>query len=155
MWRLLPLCLLAGCVVTDPKQSADSAGATDGPRILRTAELPLSAATPTLGGGSMTRTFRGSWASGEVDTTGAWQFRSEVQHGRLRCATYEVGMQLGRGNPQCADARWVTGVEYGTRVRQCNSATRIHNGSGRFSSTGNRFAEANCVRVVLRCQGTC
>jgi hypothetical protein len=155
MWRLLPLCLLAGCMFTDPKQSADSTSSVDGPRILRATELPLSSATPSLDGESSTRSFRGSWASGQVDTTGGWHIRSEVQHGRLRCGVYEVGMQLGRGNRQCTDARWVTGVDYVTRERQCNSATRIHTGGGRFSSTGNRFEEANCVRVVLRCQGNC
>ena len=45
--------------------------------------------------------------------------------------------------------------EYGTRERHCNSASRIHSGGGSLPVTRKQVATANCVRVLVRCSGTC
>ena len=92
---------------------------------------------------------------GWLDETGAWHIEGEVHHGRLRCATYQMGIQLGRSSRACVDAEWMTGIEYATRLRHCNSASRLHEGGGKFSGTVNLFQETGCVRVVIRCEGTC
>ncbi|UCC56703.1 MAG: hypothetical protein JSU75_02790 [Gammaproteobacteria bacterium] len=92
---------------------------------------------------------------GWLDETGIWQFSMEVHHGRLRCATYETGIRLGKGNPACSNVEWLTGIEPVSRLRHCNSATRIHAGGGEISRAASRFAETSCVRVVVRCEGNC
>ena len=92
---------------------------------------------------------------GWLDETGAWHIGTEVHHGRLRCGTYETGIQLGRGKPACSEVEWLTDVEYATRLRHCNSATRLHAGGGVFSDAENRLEEVTCVRIVVRCEGTC
>ena len=81
--------------------------------------------------------------------------QAEVSHRRLRCGTYETGVQLGSGNPACSDVRWLTEVAFVARQRQCNSATRLHRGGGRFSEAAIRLEQASCLRLVVRCEGTC
>ena len=54
-----------------------------------------------------------------------------------------------------ADVEWLSGVEYATRVRHCNSASRLHAGGGEFSDAANRYNEVSCVRVLVRCEGAC
>lgn len=157
MWRSLslslPLCLLGACVATDPQKSADGETPVASARIVRTTDVPLTGLSVKADGQLSNRTFETSGTSGWLDATGAWQIRSKVPHTRLRCGTYEVGMQLGRGDGGCSDVRWVTDVEYVTRERQCNSATQIHSGRGIISVA--QFETASCVRVVVRCAGTC
>lgn len=92
---------------------------------------------------------------GWLDKKGAWHISAEVQHGRVRCGTYRTGIQLGKGTPACTDVNWFTGVAYATRLRHCNSATRVHTGGGEFSDVANRVADVTCVRFVVRCEGTC
>ena len=147
MWKLLPICLLVSCAVNDqqPGQS----------RVVRQVELPVELSAQTIDEQPSKKTFQRQGMQGWLDETGAWHFSGEVHHGRLRCATYETGIQLGRGNPACSAVDWLTGIEYATRLRHCNSATRIHAGGGKFSDTANRFEEVTCVRVVVRCEGTC
>jgi hypothetical protein len=160
MWRslfpCLALCVVAACAATDPNKSSgnDNIAVTQA-HIVRTAEVPLGPATTMTIGQPAHRVFQAVWSSGRVDSEGVWQNRSEIPHNRLRCGVYEVGMQLGQGNPGCVNVRWVTDVEFATRQRQCNSATRIHKGGGRFSNMADRLEEASCVRVVVRCEGTC
>jgi hypothetical protein len=158
MWRVwslcLPLCLIGACVATDPQKSIDSSDTPPAAaRIVRTTDLPLTGGSVRPDGQLADRTFESSGISGWLDATGAWQIRSKVPHSRLRCGVYEVGMQLGRGDAGCSDVRWVTDVEYVTRERQCNSATRIHSGRGQIPIA--QFETASCVRVVVRCEGTC
>lgn len=153
MWRLLPLCLLVGCVATNPDTSSgDGSSGTTGWRIVRTAEMPLESSGTTVEGQSSKRTFRDSNVSGWLDEKGNWNIRAEISHGRIRCATCEVGIQLGRGLPACSNVDWLTNVEYATRFRHCNSATRIHSGGG-LSFLTVAVEAANCARVVVRCEG--
>ena len=153
MWRLLPLCLLVACVATDPNKSASvGGGAGAQPLIIRTLELPLRPPTLIVEGEPSRWTFQDFNVSGWVDEQGLWSIRSEVHHARLRCATYEVGIQLGKGLLSCSNVTWLTSVEFASRVRHCNGATRIHTGGGRFMDTAVVEA-ANCVRVAVRCEG--
>ena len=92
---------------------------------------------------------------GEIRTTGAWSISNTVVHTRLRCATYETGIQLGKGDPACSQVQWLTNVQYGTRQTHCNSATLVHTGGGEFSGMAGVIEAATCVRVVTRCMGTC
>lgn len=160
MWRLLPLYLslglLTACAANDAKTSTDDSDATPAPAgIVRTTDLPLGASAVMVEGRTSNRIFQSSGISGWIDSAGVWQLRSEVPHSRLRCATYEVGMQLGSGDPGCSRVRWLTNVEYVTRETQCNSATRIHSGRGSLSNADQQLEAASCVRIVVHCEGAC
>ena len=155
LWQLLPFCLLVSCAVNDRQGTADGDPSAVQARIVRQVELPLESATVSIGGQSARRVFQRQGVQGWLGETGAWHIEGEVEHGRLRCATYQVGIQLGRGNPVCAEPEWLTGVEYGTRLRQCNSAARLHAGGGVFSSKAFDFSELSCVRIVVSCEGAC
>ena len=155
MWKLLPVCLLVSCAVNDQQQPAGEENPPHQFRIVRQVELPVESSAEIINGQSARKTFHRQGVQGWLDETGAWRIEGEVHHGRLRCANYEMGIQLGRGNPACADVEWLTGVEYATRVRHCNSASRVHAGGGEFSDMANRFNEVSCVRVLVRCEGAC
>lgn len=154
MWRLLPLCLLlAACVATDSTRSTSGGEAASGKsRVIRALELPLQPPRLIVQGEPSRWTFQDFNVSGWVDEDGFWHIRSEISHGRIRCATYDVGIQLGKGLPGCSNVRWLSNVEHASRIRHCNSATRIHSGGGRFFDTS-LVQAANCVRVVVRCEG--
>ena len=156
MWKLLPFfLLLASCATNDQQSSvADDAGSQQ-PRIVRVLELPLRPSSQSGGGGAERRVFEAQGIQGWLDSNGSWGIQAEVHHSRLRCGTYETGIQVGRGNPGCSSAEWVADSQFVTRLRHCNSATRIHAGSGRFSALKERAREATCVRVAVRCAGTC
>lgn len=153
MWRLLPLCLLvAACVTTGPKQTASDGGvAGTQPRVIRALELPLRPPTLIVENEPARWTFEDFNVSGWVDEQGLWSIRAEISHGRIRCAIYQVGVQLGKGLPACSNVTWLTHVEHASRVRHCNSATRIHSGGGRFLDKS-AVEAANCVRMVVRCE---
>jgi len=155
MWKLLPVCLLVSCAVNDQQQRAGGGNQPDQAGIVRQVELPLASSAASIHGQPAKKTFQRQGVEGWLDEAGAWQLEAEVDHGRLRCATYETGIQLGRGTPACADAEWLTGVEYATRLRHCNSATRLHAGGGVFPQAADRFEEISCVRVLVRCEGAC
>lgn len=153
MWRLLPLCLLVACATNESHRPASGeSGAATQSRIIRALELPLQPPALIIQGEPARWTFSDFNVSGWVDEEGFWNIRSEVSHGRIRCATYEVGVQLGKGLPGCSNVRWLSNVEYASRIRHCNSATRIHSGGGRFFDTS-LVQAANCARVVVRCEG--
>ena len=155
MWKLLPVCLLVSCAVNDQQPPASGGTPPDQARIVRLLELPVEPAAQTINGQPSKKTFQGNGMQGWLDETGAWHITGEVRHGRLRCATYEIGVQPGRGSPACTDVGWLAGIEYATRLRHCNSATRVHVGGGNFSDVANRLGEVSCVRVVVRCEGVC
>jgi hypothetical protein len=155
MWKLLPLCLLVSCAVYDQQQQTSGENQPGQGRIVRQVELPVESLGQSGSDQTLKKTFQRQGIQGWVDETGAWHLSSEVQHGRLRCATYETGIQLGKGNPRCSEVEWLTGIEYGTRLLHCNSAARVHVGGGNFSSAAPRLEEVTCVRVVVRCEGTC
>ena len=122
---------------------------------MRQVEAPLVMLEPAGISDTAKKTFQIAGFQGWVDASGAWRIEAEVRHSRLRCGTYETGIQLGRGKPGCSRAQWSTGVEYATRLRHCNNATRLHTGNGRFPDLEDRLDQIDCVRVVVRCTGTC
>jgi len=92
---------------------------------------------------------------GWFNSDGEWTIKGAVAHSRLRCATYELGVQLGKGAPACLNIEWFSETSYGTRQQQCNSVTMTHSGGGQSEVIKSKIQEATCVRVVLRCTGTC
>ena len=155
MWRLLPVYLLVSCAATDHRQPVGGEQPRDHGRIVRQVELPMDSPARTAEGQPRKRNFNRRGAEGWLDETGAWHIRQEVRHGRLRRGVYETGIQLGTGDSSCSKVEWLTGVQYTTRLRHCNSAIRIHAAGGTFPDLANRFEDVNCARVVVRCDGVC
>ena len=155
MRKLLPMILLVSCAVTQhTATAADETSATDS-RIVNTMDLALE---PTLKNGAdqgAVRTFQGTETHGSIGETGTWNLRTGVTHNRLRCATYETGIQLGKGNPACTKVEWQTDISYGSSRRHCNSAVMIHQGSGKFTGSNDIYQSSTCVRVVTKCTGAC
>lgn len=156
MWKLLPVCLLVACAANDPHQTASDGNQPAQDRIVRQTVAPLASGTPAIGSEPSRSTFQRQGMRGWLDVTGAWHLRREVEHGRLRCATYQAGLQLGRGDRSCAGVEWLTEVRYLPALKHCNRATRLHEGNGRFTRSVNGGLETvNCVRVQVRCEGAC
>ena len=161
MWKLPSVCLLlacclpVACAVNDQQQAASDENQPAQGRVVRQFELPLGLSAQTISGQPSRSTFQKQGIQGWLDETAAWHISGEVHHGRLRCATYETGLQLGRGNPGCSNVEWLTDVEYVTRMRHCNNVTRLHVGDGRFSGMASRLEAVSCVRVAVRCEGAC
>lgn len=155
MWKFLPVCLLVACAANEQAQPVNRDDSSDQGRIVLQVALPAESSAPTANSQSPRKTFQRRGIEGWLDATGAWRINAEVHHGRLRCGIYETGIQLGTGNPVCSEVKWLTDVEYVTRLRHCNSAVRIHAGGGKFPDGANRLQAANCVRVVVRCNGVC
>lgn len=156
MWRLLPALLLVSCTTQQSQEIAsDTQSPDDSSRIVGTLDLPLSPTGHSGTGQPAPRAFRGRDIQGQVYESGAWTIRTAVTHTRLRCATYETGIQLGKGNPDCSVVQWLSDAQFGTREMHCNSATRIHTGGGELDAPIDTLEAANCVRVVTRCFGPC
>jgi hypothetical protein len=154
MWRLLPLIFLVGCATDTPVDSIDAQDAPDRQRIVSVRDIVLGPASLS-DANQLTRTFRQGETQGWISEDGDWQISSAVTHTRLRCATYEVGIQLGQGAADCNQVRWLTDVQFGTRQQQCNSATRVHRGGSTLPDGSRLFETSTCVRVVTRCSGVC
>lgn len=159
MWKLLPIILLVSCTATDHKGTAADGNSTDGHRIVNTLNLPLNQATKPGTGQALSREFSRGGTQGWIQQTGDWHISRQVVHTRLLCATYETGIQLGKGNgigkQACSNVEWLTDVQYGTRRTHCNSATLVHTGGGEFANMTDLFDDSTCVRVVTRCRGVC
>jgi hypothetical protein len=155
MWKLLPVCLLVACAASDPHPSASDGNQRAQERIVTQFVAPLASSTTAIPGQPSRKSFQRQGIEGWLDDSGAWHIRSEIQHGRLRCATYETGIQLGRGGQACSSPEWLTDVYYATSLLHCNSATRLHEGGGNIPAEENRLDEVNCVRVLVRCEGAC
>lgn len=93
--------------------------------------------------------------TGWIRNKGGWHIEGMVLHNGLRCGTYELGMRFGVGNPQCTDVKWLSEIEYGTRMRHCNSATQHHDGGGFLPDLAKDFARISCAERVIRCTGNC
>lgn len=143
---VLTMGLVAGCA-TDGSTSANA------PTIVTVLDSPLRLAAP--GSAAADRVFQVGAIRGSVQESGAWNIRAEVPHKPLRCATYETGIRLGKGDATCDKVEWLTDVQYGTKQVQCNGATMVHSGGGRFDLPQSATAPANCAQVVVRCTGAC
>jgi hypothetical protein len=152
---LLPILLLVSCATRAPDDSVSTVPSSDGSRIVGTLVLPLIPASSPDDRRPPTKAFQAGDTRGWVNESGGWSIRTAVTHRRLRCATYETGIQLGQGNADCSNVRWVSSVQFGTRQTQCNNATMIHAGGGQLAISSDTFKMSNCVRVVTRCDGPC
>ena len=155
MSRIHRIVLLLACTALLQACSAPSAKPEDSYRILSREAVALRPAAGVAAGQPFRREFEQRDIQGTVNDAGRWTIEDVVNHTRLLCGTYEVGVQLGRGASGCSQAQWYHEPEYGTRERHCNSASRIHAGGGTLPVTRQQVEAANCVRVLVRCSGTC
>jgi hypothetical protein len=108
MWKLLPIMLLVSCVANEQRGDATNEEPSNGPRIVSTIDLVLDPSSKSGSDDSAVRKFHGIETRGSLDETGAWNLSTAVAHNRLRCATYETGIRLGKGNPACTQVEWLT-----------------------------------------------
>jgi hypothetical protein len=156
MWRLLPALVLVSCAAQEPDDSVVAEGRnSNSSRIVGTLDLPLIPASTSGARQPATKEFQGRGTRGRISESGTWSISTTVTHTRLRCATYETGIQLGQGNADCSSVRWLSAVQFGTRQTHCNSATLIHTGGDELAGVKDTFEVSNCVRVVTRCNGAC
>jgi hypothetical protein len=92
---------------------------------------------------------------GWLNSEGDWNIKGKVTHNRLRCAHYELGIQLGKGAPACLNVEWLAEIYYGTRKEQCNSVAMNHSGGGEIELLTTDLKDITCVKVVTKCTGTC
>ena len=155
MYRLLTLIALvfsAGCATDDMAGADQSAGTA---RIVRQVDLPMSSSGPAAQGQPSRRVFQAQSVQGSLYETGGWAVTTEVTHTRVRCATYETGIQIGRGDAACTRVDWLSDPDFRTWRTQCNSATLIHSGRGTVNLPESVVKDANCARVLVRCSGAC
>lgn len=156
MWKALPLIiLLASCTTADKETTAAGEDSSPAFRIVNSINIPLTPTSSSNTEQTPTKEFRQGEVSGDLQQTGTWTITNPVIHNRLRCATYETGIQIGQGDQACSEVKWLTGINYGTSRTHCNSAPLIHIGGGEFAEIVNTFSKSNCVRVVTRCEGGC
>jgi hypothetical protein len=147
---IIGLLAIGGCA-TD--EAALSEGSQDAPRIIQETRLPLRTERAGAQAAERRWTFTGPSIQGSVDGSGAWSLRAEIDHPRLRCATYEAGVRVGRGDASCDNVEWLTAPQFGPERLQCNQATTVHAGNGRFDLPQSALGGINCVGVVVRCRG--
>lgn len=154
MQRLLMLAVAiaaTACATTEPTTGDASADAS---RVVAQTLLPLRGDQLALPAGDARRTFAAPTIEGWLDRSGTWSLRAEVEHPRLRCATYETGIRLGRGDAACNQVEWQSGPDFATRRLHCNGATLVHSGGGRVELPQRAIDQANCVGVLVRCSGS-
>lgn len=86
---------------------------------------------------------------------GSWHIEGPVPHQGMFCATRELGVRFGIGNPGCTNVQWISEVDYGTTQKQCNNATALHNGGGSLPILEPDFTRITCAERVIRCSGHC
>ena len=124
-------------------------------RVISRAEIVLDPSSAEIAEQPFSRSFERLNTRGSIEDSGQWTIEQVVNHTRLRGGTYQVGIQLGRGAPACMRPVWLSEPQYGTLARHCNSASRIHSGGGTLPVTREQVSSASCVRVLVRCAGTC
>jgi len=132
-----------------------SANAEDYPGAVKIYDIKLNQETQFNAKQPLKKTFKDFNAKGWLSENGEWHIKGIVTHNRLRCATYQLGIQLGKGNPACLNIAWLTDVQYGTTRQHCNSSPLEHVGGGNITALTNILKDATCARVVVRCTGTC
>jgi hypothetical protein len=79
-----------------------------------------------------------------------------VQHRGFLCATYEVGVRFGHGDPGCANVQWLAPAKYVTSRRQCNNAVVLHVGGDTDVELTAEFDQVTCAQRMIRCvSGNC
>ena len=140
-------------VVLSPKLDAKPAETLSG--VTSNTKLPLTVSFQSNKNQPIKKSFQSNEVEGWLQANGDWDIKGTVTHTRLRCATYQLGVQLGKGNPACLNVEWLTEVQYGTLQQQCNSAPVQHVGGGSMPELKSLLEQATCVQVVVKCAGTC
>ena len=70
-----------------------------------------------------------------------------VQHPRLKCATYQVAIRIGKGEKACTNVVWLTKYQNGTYKKQFNRAPALHNGGGTMYELENQIQNAHAHRL--------
>jgi hypothetical protein len=109
----------------------------------------------STGGGVRKINFRFGNMKAWLNSDGDWNIHGRVNHTGLLCATYEVGLRFGAGDPGCTNVKWLSEVSYVTNQRQCNSATTTHTGGDFGSYIKADFDKVTCAERVIRCNGKC
>ncbi len=148
---IIGLLAIGGCATDEAARSDDT---QDAPRIIQETKLPLSAVRAGAQPLERRWTFASQSIQGSLDGSGAWSLRAEIDHPRLRCATYEAGIRVGRGDASCDKVEWLTAPQFGSERLQCNQATTVHTGSGRLDLPQGAIGGINCVGVLVRCRGS-
>jgi len=86
---------------------------------------------------------------------GDWHIEGNIQHHGALCATYELGIQFGIGNPGCANVNWLGIPAYVTSRTQCNNALLHHSGSDIDPDAAGIFDQINCAQRLIQCTGNC
>lgn len=94
-------------------------------------------------------------AKGWLNSDGDWTIQGLVQHGHLRCATYQVGMRFGAGSPGCTNVKWLTKTKLVTIKKQCNQALLNHSGGDSNPDIASDFEKITCAQQVISCSGRC
>lgn len=128
---------------------------SDSSEILNYVDLRLTERTRYNENTPVVKVFKDFNFSGGFSSDGDWKIKGSVSHSRLRCGTYQLGVQLGQGNPACLNVKWLTDISYGTRKTHCNSATLMHDGGGELAFLKSGLESATCVKIVTRCTGVC
>jgi hypothetical protein len=87
--------------------------------------------------------------NGEITVKG-W-----VNHSRIRCGNYSIGLRFGQGEHACTNVKWLTDVRYLTFQKQCNSARVEHNGFEIGQAEAAQFDKITCAQRLIRCMGAC
>lgn len=154
MWRLPPIILLVSCAANEQKDAPVAETDSVAYRIINTQDLVLDTSAEAANKES-SRTFQGTETNGSIQMSGVWSLRTSVVHSRLRCATYETAIQVGRGHPGCKNVKWMTEADFGSSCRHCNSAVMTHTGSGQLANNEEVYNSSTCARVVTKCTGAC
>ena len=97
MWRLLPIILLVSCAVNKHEENATHKRRPDDYRIVKILDVPLNMSTKSNTEQPLTKKFQRRETEGWIRETGDWNINNAVTHTRLRCATYETGIQVRKG----------------------------------------------------------
>lgn len=93
---------------------------------------------------------------GWVARKGELYVETWVQHHGLLCATYEVGVRFGHGDPGCANVQWLAPARYVTSRIQCNNAIVQHIGVDTEFQLRADFDRITCAQRMIRCvSGSC
>lgn len=93
---------------------------------------------------------------GWVARKGELYVETWVQHNGFLCATYEVGIRFGHGDPGCANVQWLAPARYVTSRVQCNNAIVQHIGVDTEFQLGADFDQITCAQRMIRCaSGNC
>jgi hypothetical protein len=153
----IPLVVLALCIILAVTGLA-SAGLLDKSKnqTIRhnRAEARISGITSVLTGPER-KDFRFGDMTAWLNSDGDFLVKGKVRHSGLQCATYEVGIRFGAGDPGCTNVHWLMDTDYVTQIQQCNNSTVQHTGGESGYFIKNDYKQVSCAERFIRCRGNC